>query len=94
MYPTNNKIYVPNVDLKERELTIEEVRQYGKVVALSDDGTRATVQVTIGLTVVYCGVIVVDDGTIKEFIPRPKIRHLYVKDGVDTPAIVEQPPQE
>lgn len=94
MYPTNNKIYVPSVDVKERELTIEEVRQNGKVVALSDDGTRATVQVTVGLTVCYCGVIMADDGTIKEFIPRPKRVHTYVKDKADQPDIVETPPPE
>lgn len=47
MHATNNRIYVPNVDVKERDLTIEEVRELGKIVAVSDDGKRATVQVTV-----------------------------------------------
>ena len=71
MYPTENKVYVPTFPDTPRDVTIEEARK-GKIVAMSDDGTRATVQVTIGLTVCYCGVTLDSDGKICEFIPRPK----------------------
>lgn len=93
MYPTTNKIFAPQTANEERDLTIEEVRQYGQVVALSEDGTKATVQVKIGLTVCYCGVIM-DGDLIKEFIPRPKTVHTCVLDGKSEPdTSVKKPPE-
>lgn len=73
MYPTKNNVYVPSFRHEPRPITIEEVRQHGRIVALSDDETRATVEVTIpgSLVVSYCGVTLNSDGTIEDFIPRP-----------------------
>lgn len=69
MYPTDNKVYVPDFPDKPRDVTIEEARA-GRVVALSEDGSRATVEVKIGTAICYCGVIMNPDGTVKDFVPR------------------------
>lgn len=71
MYPTENNVYIPSLPDNQRPITIEEARS-GRIVALSDDCSRATVEVKVGLTVSYCGCMVdPESGKILEFIPRP-----------------------
>lgn len=70
MYPTTNEVYVPSFTDEKRKVTLDEAKT-GRIVAISDDNTRATVEVKIGTQIVYCGVLLNEDGTIKDFIPRP-----------------------
>lgn len=72
MYPTTNTVVIPKFGDQPRPITIEEVRQYGRVVTLSEDGTRAAVEVKIpdSYVISYCGVTLNEDGTVKDFIPR------------------------
>lgn len=97
MYPTHNKVYNPTFLNEERDLTIEEVRANSKIVAVSDDNQRATVQVTIGSTVCYCGVTLDSEGKICEFIPTPKNTFYKVnpakEQGSYNPKPVEKPPE-
>lgn len=81
MYPTENQVVVPEFGNKPRPITIDEVRQYGRVVTLSDDETRATVEVKVpgSLVVSYCGCLMNSDGTVRSFIPRPVNRFIKVE---------------
>lgn len=77
MYPTDNKVpYTVNLinnQVVHRDITIEELREKGDIVVISDDGLRATVKFTHGLTVAYCGVTLDKDGKIEDYIKREGI---------------------
>lgn len=94
MYPTENTVVVPEFGDKPRPITIEEVRKYGRIVALSDDNTRATVEVKIpgSPVVLYCGVLLNEDCTIREFIPRPVNKYVRVVRQDPHPSNDPQPP--
>jgi hypothetical protein len=73
MFATSNNIYIPSDPVNDTHpLTIEEVREHGKIVSLSEDETRATIQVTIDKAVCYCGVTLDKEGKIEGFIERTK----------------------
>lgn len=69
MHATNNKYYTQ----VEHDVAIEEARK-GRIVTISTDGKRATVEVkyggNIGGIVVYCGVHLDKEGKVTEFITK------------------------
>jgi len=90
MYPTENKVYVPSLTDEKRKVTLDEAKT-GRIVALSEDGTKATVEVKIGTQIVYCGVTVDENQKVIDFIPRPKGTIKYVTVNKDTGQI--DPPE-
>ncbi len=80
MYPTEDKMYVPGPPIKPELLTIDYVREHGVVVMVSEDGLSGLCQVTKGLVVSFCGVILTPEGKIQDFSPRPINRYVrYVE---------------
>lgn len=71
MFPGKDT-YVPQFTKDQPPpLTIEDVRARGVIVATSDDGTRATVELRDGAGVSLVGVLLNPDGSIRDFVPRP-----------------------
>ena len=71
MFPDKGA-YVPKFTKDQSPpLTIEDVRSRGIIVATSDDGTRAAVELRDGSGVSFVGVLLNSDGSIRDFVPRP-----------------------
>lgn len=79
-YSNENNVYIPRFDMPQpKSYTIEEVREKGVIVYVSEDGSRATVQMTDGLTVSFCGVTLSPEGKILDFIRKSVNKYARVR---------------
>jgi len=73
-----NNEYIPFAEPVDRvPLTIKDLQERGTIASVSEDGTRATVQISQGLMVSFVGVSLLPDGTIGDFLR--KTLNKYVK---------------
>lgn len=80
MFPNENNTYIPQVALPQpKSHTIEEVREKGVIVYRSEDGKRATVQITDGMIVSFCGVTLAPDGSILDFSRKSVNRYATIR---------------